>query len=381
MNIVIALGRSVGVALALAAISACASAGHGAGAHGASVQPARGNDAAVAAADQAGARRNRLRLVALQAQRQSDAGGVDYRVGPGDVLAIKAYDLEELDRRVRVDGAGNVVLPLLETVPVAGKTIAEVEHDLTARLGAFMYSPKVTAFIEEYRSQQVAVVGAVERPGLVAQTNQTATVLDVIASAGGKTADATNRIYLIPAETRGGAAAPSAHAIAAASSECGDAGGGAPCPPPAGLGGDPIAFDANEMDQMAQATFLSLPVRGGDVVIVPGNGHFVVEGWVEKPGTYPMKAGLTLRGAIATAGGLSFPAEPSDVRVFRRAPNGAAETLRANLNDIAAQRAPDLFLHEGDVIEVSSSKVRLVSWGAYKVITDIVRASARIPIY
>jgi protein involved in polysaccharide export with SLBB domain len=122
-------------------------------------------------------------------------------------------------------------------------------------------------------------------------------------------------------------------------------------------------------------------VRGGDVVIVPGNGHFVVEGWVEKPGTYPMEAGLTLRGAIATAGGLSFPAEPSDVRIFRRAPNGAAEALRANLNEISQQRAPDIYLHEGDVVEVSSSKMRLVSWGAYRVITDIVRASARIPIY
>ncbi|MCC6763172.1 MAG: polysaccharide biosynthesis/export family protein [Deltaproteobacteria bacterium] len=381
MGVVIALRRSILVAVALAALSACTPASSGSRASGASVQPVGLGGAPAAAADQASARRNRVRLVALQTQRQSDVGGADYRVGPGDVLAVKAYDLEELDRRVRVDGAGNVMLPLLESVPVSGKTIAEVERDLTARLGAFMYSPKVTVFIEEYRSQQVAVVGAVQRPGLVAQTNQTATVLDVIAAAGGKTADATSRIYLIPAETRGGTAAASLNELAAASSECGEAAGGAPCAAAGGVDGDPIAFDANEMDQMAQATFLSLPVRGGDVVIVPGNGHFVVEGWVEKPGTYPMKAGLTLRGAIATAGGLSFPAEPSDVRVFRRAPNGAAETLRANLNDIAAQRAPDPFLHEGDVIEVSSSKVRLVSWGAYKVITDIVRASARIPIY
>jgi polysaccharide export outer membrane protein len=331
-----------------------------------------------APADSEASARNLERLAALHRERQGDAGDADYRVGPGDVLSVKAYELDELNQRVRVDGDGNIVLPLLNTVPVAGKSMAELERDLTARLGAYMYHPKVTVFVEEYRSQQVAVVGAVQRPGVIAQTNRNGTVLDAMTAAGGKTATASSRVYLIPAETRGAAGLPSSGEIAAASAPCGTDGAD-DCAPK--LEGDPIVLDANETPQGAQATFLSLPVRGGDVIVVPGNGHFVVEGWVEKPGAFPLQSGLTLRGGIATAGGLSFPAEPTDVRIFRRAPNGTAETLRADLNAIADRRATDVFLHEGDVIQVVASPAKLASWSAYRLVTDVIKVGARIPMF
>ncbi len=319
--------------------------------------------------------RNLDRLRALQRQRQDEVASGDYRLGPGDVLSVRAYELDELNQRVRVDGDGNIVLPLLNTVPVEGRTMAEIERDLTTRLGAYMYHPKVTVFIEEYRSQQVAVVGAVQRPGLVAQTKRDATVLDAIAAAGGKTVDAANRIYLIPAETRGATTGATVADLTAASAPCGET----PCDSPSGsVNGDPIVLDVNEMPQEAQARFLSLPVKGGDVVIVPGNGHFVVEGWVEKPGSYALQAGLTLRGAIAMAGGLSFPAESTHVRIFRQSPNGAPETIAANLDEISARRASDVYLREGDVVEIASSKVKLVSYGAYRLVTDLVRVGARL---
>jgi polysaccharide export outer membrane protein len=356
--------------------AACAPRGHAAPNIAAAPPPAGARPSRVAAADPASAGRNLDRIMALQAQRSGDAADRDYRVGAGDVLSIKAYDLDELNQRVRVDGSGTIVLPLLNAVPVGGKTVGEVELDLTARLGSYMYHPKVTVFIEEYRSQQVAVVGAVQRPGVVAQTSRGSTVLDVISAAGGKNADASSRVYLIPVETRGTAAAPSSAALAAASAPCGPATDGTSCAPP--IDGEPIVLDANETPQAAQAAFLSLPIRGGDVVIVPGNGHFVVEGYVVKPGTYALQTGLTLRGAIATAGGLSFPAEPTNVQIFRHAPNGTAETLRADLNAIGDRRTPDVYLHEGDVIEVTPSAVKLVSYGAYRLITDLVKVGARI---
>src|SRR2546430_6932308 len=49
-------------------------------------------------------------------------------------------------------------------------------------------------------------------------------------------------------------------------------------------------------------------VRPGDVITVSPAGSVLVDGWVQKPGSYPVTRGLTLSGAIAAAGGDPFPA-------------------------------------------------------------------------
>src|SRR2546430_11480790 len=55
------------------------------------------------------------------------------------------------------------------------------------------------------------------------------------------------------------------------------------------------------------ALFGSTPrVRPGDVTPVPPAGSVLVDGWVQKPGSYPVTRGLTLSGAIAAAGGDMF---------------------------------------------------------------------------
>jgi polysaccharide export outer membrane protein len=330
------------------------------------VAPAAGTPAADAPAEVA-------RLADLHRARHAEAGERDYVVGPGDVLSIHAFDLADLNQRVRVDGSGTISLPLLDTVPVAGHTVAEVQDDLTNRLGAFMYHPHVNVFIEEYRSQQVAVVGAVQRPGLVSQTAGNATVLDAISAAGGMTADAGSRIYLLPAESR---VDPQSErlAMAATSNDPSITDG-------IGLrDAAPLSIDTKAVSAQGQRLFFSLPVRGGDVIIVPRAGHFIAEGWVEKPGTYALQSGLTLRGALAIAGGLSFPAETSAIRIYRGQASGSPETRQVDYDAIVAERAPDVAIQEGDVIEVASSAAKIVPYGLYKGITEILHLGARVPI-
>src|SRR5262249_29560506 len=108
----------------------------------------------------------------------------DYVLGEGDVISVKAYALEELNTRVRVDGDGSITLPLLDTVKVAGQTVSQVQQGLTKRLGDFMYNPHVAVFVEEYRSQQVSVLGAVQRPGPISQTARNTTIREALSAAG-----------------------------------------------------------------------------------------------------------------------------------------------------------------------------------------------------
>lgn len=328
-------------------------------------------DAGTAAAPPAGAA-DLGRLTALHTQRThagASGGGSEYVLGPGDVLTVRAWDLDSLNQKVRVDGDGNVTLPLLESVPVAGHTVAEVQRDLTTRLGNFMYEPHVDVFVEEYRSQQVAVLGAVQKPGLVNQTNRDGTVLDAISAAGGTLPEASSRLYLIPVESRvtgGGATAPLTGATDADAALA--------------AGGAPIAVDTRAVTPEAQRLLYTLPVRGGDVIVVPRAGHFVVEGWVEKPGTYAAEPGITLRGAIASAGGVSFPADTGHVRVIRSGPNGAAQVRDVDYAAVTSQRTQDVFIEDGDVIEVASAKEKLVPYGMYKAVTDLFRIGAGIRV-
>jgi polysaccharide export outer membrane protein len=313
------------------------------------------------------------RMSELHRARHDESWERDYIVGPGDVLSVRAIDLADLNQRVRIDGKGTISLPLVNTVEVAGRTVAQVQDDLTKRLSQFMYNPHVSVFIEEYRSQQVAVVGAVQRPGLVSQTAATSTVLDAIAAAGGMTAEAGSRIYLIAAESR---INPQSEMLAiAASSNAQDVTDGVGLRDSA-----PLFVDTKEASSQGQRLFFSLPVRGGDVIIVPRTGHFIAEGWVGKPGTYPLQSGLTLRGALAIAGGLSFPADTSSIKVYRAQASGNAESQRINYDEIVAERMPDVVIQEGDLIEVASSKAKLVPYGVYKTVGDLIHFGMRLPI-
>jgi protein involved in polysaccharide export with SLBB domain len=315
---------------------------------------------------------NLARLQQLSAERRAKESPTDYILGEGDLLSVRAVGLDDLTQRARVEGDGTITLPLVNAVPVAGKTVTEAQRELTRRVAEFMYNPNVTLFVEEFRSRQVGVVGAVQHPGLVSLTVQHSTVLDALSAAGGMMPDATGRVYLIPAESRPRA---TPEPVQLAMRE--DTGVGAA---PSAGGHAPIMLDMKELGQAAESTFFSLPVRPGDVVMVPGAGEFIVGGWVEKPGNYPLKTTLTLRGAIATSGGLSFPADKSQIHIHRLTANGDTESHDVDFAAIDAQRVSDVFIHDGDVIDVGASKVKLVPYAVYKVFTDLIRFGAGVRV-
>jgi polysaccharide export outer membrane protein len=309
------------------------------------------------------------RLAELRASRGARSTSGDYVLGEGDLLAIEAVNLPEMTKKVRVDGQGNINLPLVDTVPVGGRTVAQVQKDLSARLRKYLYDPQVSVFVEEYRSQQIAVMGAVQRPGLISDTGNHTSVLDAISAAGGMTADAGSRLYLIPAESRpGGKTTAGVRTVASADdvNRLADAA--------------PIVVDTAAVDESVQQQFFSLPVHGGDVIVVPRAGEFVADGWLMKPGTYPITSGLTLRGAIATAGGFAFPADKHNVRIVHSAPNGATQVRDVNYDHVVAEKTPDIFIQQGDVVEVGSTKAKLIPYGFYKVAADIIRVGAGIRV-
>lgn len=335
--------------------------------------------------------RDRARLEAITTER-SNAGASDgYRIGPDDLLEVRIPDLLEVtsgfgDRRdggvipvvaqapvfsqgVRVSGNGEITLPVIGVVQAAGFTPPALERDIARRLtsAGVLRRPQVSVQIVEYRSRVVAVVGSVERPGLYPVTRPAATLADLVWAAGGPNRDAGRVVEFVPAAADAGAQ---------------------PTSPPVNLGRaapvrDPVRLDLQMLlyPTGADAHLLNPPVRPGDVISLSPSGNVQVDGWVQKPGSYPLTRGLTLAGAVAAAGGNLFPADRGEVTVKRILGSGEQRYLKVDLQAVAEGRAPDLPMTDGDVVRVPASYVRLVPWGAWSMVRELVHVGGSAVLF
>lgn len=91
----------------------------------------------------------------------------EYRIGAADELRIVMFQVPDLSETVTVDATGNLDLPLVGRVPVAGLTPREVQDDLRRRYGAtYVQDPQVTVSVARAVSQRITVDGAVAQPGV-----------------------------------------------------------------------------------------------------------------------------------------------------------------------------------------------------------------------
>jgi polysaccharide export outer membrane protein len=91
----------------------------------------------------------------------------NYRLGPLDKISVNVFGQDKLSvEKVEVDASGLVVLPLIGTVQVGGRTAQEVSTEVASRLGDYLQSPHVAVTIEEAVSQRVTVTGAVVESGI-----------------------------------------------------------------------------------------------------------------------------------------------------------------------------------------------------------------------
>jgi polysaccharide export outer membrane protein len=124
----------------------------------------------------------------MPAVSASKASLADYRIGPLDLLDVTVFQEPELSpKKLQVDAAGRIALPLVGSVEAKGKTPAELSAELEQLLGArYLRDPQVTVTIASSVSQKVSVQGEVAEPGVYQLTGPT-TLLDVISLAKGET--------------------------------------------------------------------------------------------------------------------------------------------------------------------------------------------------
>lgn len=91
----------------------------------------------------------------------------EYRLGPDDLVRVDVFQVEGLSRKIRVNSSGDIALPLIGNVPVAGLSAQEAEDLIKKKLGErYLQDPQVSVSVEEFVSQRVVVDGAVVKPGV-----------------------------------------------------------------------------------------------------------------------------------------------------------------------------------------------------------------------
>lgn len=264
--------------------------------------------------------------VPAEVKEAKDALVRAYRIGPGDLLEIKVFEVKELDQTVRVSEDGSITLPLLGRVVVGGLTQEGVAQKLAGLLQAkYVKNPQVTIFIKEYKNQQVAVIGAVVNAGsyeLVGRRN----LLQIVSMAGGFAETAGNEVFILREGPDGAAST--------------------------------LTIDLKDLLVNGNQA-LNVPIEPNDVINVPVDREIrvFVMGRVTRPGAVKAKLseGITLLQAVADAGGLAEGAKESAITVTRKDKAGKEQKIKVNLRDIIKGRKKDIRLQEGDVVYVPES--------------------------
>lgn len=250
----------------------------------------------------------------------------DYLLGPEDVIEVRVFELDQLNRKVRISGDGRIELPLVGNLRVAGLTGEEVSAEVAARLkDRYVQNPQVSIFIVEFNSQKVSLLGAVKAPSTYALVGQRR-LLQVLAEAGSLASNAGNTLYVFRQTPDGRSAR--------------------------------LTVPLNELLLQGDPRW-NIAIIPGDVVSVPPEQAIAVSvlGAVNSPGVHKLPVGdeATLLKAIALAGGLNERASKKGLQIKRRNRGGDTVIIKVNLSDILSGKKPDLILVEGDVIVVNES--------------------------
>jgi polysaccharide export outer membrane protein len=234
----------------------------------------------------------------------------DYVLGAGDVVKIQVYDHPDLTTEIQLNNNGALSFPLIGEVKLAGLGYTEAEDLIAKKLtqGGFIKKPSVNVLIVQYRSQRVAVLGEVNKPGRYALDSAT-DLIDLLAIAGGINAIGGDTVVVLRGDER-------------------------------------IEYKLSKLTQLANSEKRSIPLQNDDTVFVPKAQQMYVYGEVNRPGAFKLEPKMTVMQALAVAGGFNPRASQRSVEIHRVGEDGKLIKISAQLTDL---------LLENDTVYVQES--------------------------
>jgi polysaccharide biosynthesis/export protein len=255
----------------------------------------------------------------------ADDPGTASRLGVGDLLDVNVYNVPELATKSRLGNNGDIYLPLIDYVHLAGLTVEEAQALIEKRLsdGGFVKNPHVTLNVDQSSSQGASLLGEVARPGLYPIIGEPR-LLDVVSAAGGFTAAAGQTITVTHRNQSD----------------------------------KPVTVPLNRKRTDNPAS--NITVSPGDTIVVHRADVVYVVGEVSRPSGFLMDSdNLTVLKVIALAGGTTRIAKLNGVKIIRKGPEGMTETP-VQLKKMLEAKAIDIPLKPEDIVFVPGSASKAV---------------------
>jgi len=244
-------------------------------------------------------------------------------IGPGDEVEITVYGTPDLSEHTRVSADGNISMPLIDYVRIAGLSSSEAEAAIEAKLrqNNILNDPQVSVYVKEYNSSGISVAGEVAKPGFYSALGPHR-LFDVLQAAGGPTDRAANKVVISHRDQKDTTTLS-------------------------------ISKDPTEMAAS------NVALQPGDTVVVPKAGIVYVLGEVTRPGGYVLNStgGITVLQVVAVAGGPTHVASAGKTRLLRRTENGFREE-RIDLKKLLRGKLRDVSVRDEDILFVPSSTIK-----------------------
>ena len=266
---------------------------------------------------------------------------VKLKLAPGFLMQIAVLDDSDFNGSFRIDEDGDIALPVIGVVHVAGATAGEARNRIRQRLLAaqILKDPQVILTVSEYTTRGVTIIGEVTSPGkyplLVPRK-----LVDVLAMAGGPTLLAGNEVQIV-------------HGSA-----------------------DREPTVVHYSRASSPATVQDVFVQPGDTVQVKRAGIVYVLGAVNRPGGYVMQEEGTLNilQAIALANGTSVLAATGKIYILRRNPDGSEVDMAIDYKQINEGKRSNVQLRPTDILFVPTSRAKWILVNTQSVLSSAASA-------
>ncbi|EJG0972912.1 TPA: SLBB domain-containing protein [Vibrio parahaemolyticus] len=247
----------------------------------------------------------------------------NYTVGAGDEIIVQLFGKENETHRLRVNRAGTINFPSLGPVNVAGMHFSDVRDSLTQRVKEQMIGVRSDISLGELRTMQVFVMGDAYKPGAYTISALT-TISQAIYYSGGFGESGALRDIQLKRDGK-------------------------------------IIRKLDMYDLLLKGD-ASNDVRllPDDVVLIGSvNDTVSIEGEINRPAIYEVKAGETYQQLIQMAGGFTANAYVEQLEIKRYASHGAREALTLDFNKTQDRQSK---VKNGDSIKILKKSEELTRY-------------------
>jgi polysaccharide export outer membrane protein len=246
--------------------------------------------------------------------------GEDFKLSPGDLIAVRVFLQPDYQSTVRVGQDGNVILPFIGSIHVEGLTVREAQANIAERLRAEQYfeNPEVIIQVLDTVNGSAIITGEVH--AIVPVSNHRS-LREVLLIAGGLPPNASHTIKIVRGE------------------------------------GEPIVVNLGT--DLAASTTANILVQPHDIIQITRASLVYVLGAFARQGSVPLDQAspLTLLQLCALSGGIGFEGRYNDLRLIRTVGN-ERKVVDVDIKKVRDGKADDPVLQANDIVFLPTNQMK-----------------------